>query len=505
MKPESHVPVIEYAREHPVLALPGETRMLDHLPQLDGVRAIAVGLVLWSHFLPDEYKFLRYPPYGAIGVGLFFVLSGFLITRILVNCNLKVTAARDVERPWTAIAWATAALVFVYNNPPTIERLGLQRALPAIDIAWKALALALLCRVLYAIVLNLWSHGRQYWQLFKQFYVRRFLRIFPLYYGVLAIIYAFNVTDFRKRASYSFLYFTNYRFSYGEMQYSERWIRRTFLGWKQAQLNAAHWRPGQAIERHLWSLSVEEQFYIVWPLLMLLCPRRLLLPVIIGTIALGPWWRTLNYTPGLLKHEWMMPGCLDLLAAGALLALLCIPKIGLTRVRDGFVQLCGVVGVPMMIAFVAQRWYPTAIGKNHKPYADGYDWLDYGGAIYPVTAAVGIWVIGTAARGFRGPIGWFLTCPPVVYLGRISYGVYVLHLMIPALLAWLFPHVFGGQDAAGNRLPRYWWHLWTYTAISIGLASLSWHLYEAPINRLKRYFEYDKRDAAKASTPAVSA
>ncbi len=503
MKPEAHVPVLEYTREHPVLAMPGETRMLDHLPQLDGIRAIAVGLVLWSHFVPDAYKFKGNPPWGAFGVGLFFVLSGFLITRILINCNLKVTAARDVGRPWSYVAWLLAALVFLYNNPPTINLLGWQAALPAIKIGWQLLGVALLGRVLYATGINLWKYGRQYWQLFRQFYVRRFLRIFPLYYGVLAVLYIWNITGFRARASYSILYFTNYRFSYAEMQDTERWIRRTFLGWSQKKLNAVDWGQGAAIERHLWSLSVEEQFYIVWPLLILLCPRRLLLPVIIGTIALGPWWRSWNYVPRQLAHEWMMPGCLDLLAAGGLLALLSIPAIGLTRIRDGFVQLCGVIGIPMIVAYVAQRWYITAHAKDGTPYAIGYDWLDYGGAVYPVTALVGIWAIGTAARGFRGPIGWFLTFPPVVYLGRISYGVYVLHLMVPELLLWLFPHVF--TDGRGNKLPREWWQLWTYSAVSVVLASLSWHLYEAPINRLKRYFEYDKRDAAKAATPAVSA
>ena len=46
-----------------------------------------------------------------------------------------------------------------------------------------------------------------------------------------------------------------------------------------------------------------------------------------------------------------------------------------------------------------------------------------------VTALAAAWLIGTAAKGFRGPIGWFLTAPPVVYIGRISYGLYVLRLV----------------------------------------------------------------------------
>ena len=433
MKPEAHLPPAEYAAEHPVLQNPGETRTLDHLPQLDGIRAIAVGMVIWSHFMPDAYKFRGNPPWGAVGVGVFFVLSGFLITRILLNCKLKIADGRST-----------------FSSS------------------------------------------------IKQFYMRRFLRIFPLYYGAIVVLFILNATNFRSRAIYSVLYLTNYRFSYDRPAMVERAIRGLphYLSGKVTHF--AEWPNIRSVEAHLWSLSVEEQFYIFWPFIVLLCPRKLLVPMIWLTVVIGPVWRTFTYEPGFQKHEWMTPGCLDLLGMGAVLAFLSLPQFGWSKWRDSIVQLCGLFGVPLLIAFMAQRWWPTILAKG-KMVGTSFDWMGHGGAVYPITALAAVWFVGTAARGFRGPIGWFLTCPPVVYLGRISYGVYVLHMMVPFAMQSLWPNTFG------HGHPRLMWHLWLFAGISVAAASLSWFLYEAPINRLKRYFEYDKRAAAKAETSAAVA
>ncbi|MDB5325807.1 MAG: O-antigen five: acetylation of the O-antigen [Phycisphaerales bacterium] len=425
MKPEAHLPPAEYAAEHPVLQNPGETRTLDHLPQLDGIRAIAVAMVIWSHFIPKQLSFRGDPPWGAIGVGMFFTLSGFLITRILLNSRTKIEDGR-----------ATFGFTF------------------------------------------------------KQFYVRRFLRIFPLYYLVLIVVWLLNAGHFRERAWWSFAYLTNFRFG---------WYRVT----------------GAHIETHLWSLSVEEQFYMIWPLLILICPRKLLLPAMMLAVAVAPYWRVKTYARDFRAHEWITPGCLDLLAMGAILALLSLPRYNLTWLRETFVQVCGAIGLPLLIAYVAQRWYPTVIAKG-VPTGWGFDMMRWGGAIYPITAMTAVWFVGTAAKGFRGPIGWFLTCPPVVYIGRISYGLYVLHMFVPPTLGYFFPKVFDHKAALrhldfGHVLGmdlsiRYSWiHLISYTAVAIAAASLSWFLLESPMNKLKRYFEYDKTAAAKAETSAAVA
>lgn len=131
MKPEAHIPTDTYNREHPVLANPGETHLMQHMPQLDGVRALAVLMVIWHHFMPRQFQVGGAAPWGAIGVGLFFTLSGFLITRILLNCKLKIEADK-----------ATVG------------------------------------------------------SMMKQFYVRRFLRIFPLYYAVLLVLFIVNPVNY---------------------------------------------------------------------------------------------------------------------------------------------------------------------------------------------------------------------------------------------------------------------------------------------------------------------
>jgi peptidoglycan/LPS O-acetylase OafA/YrhL len=276
VKPETHIPTAEYAEKHPLLANPGETHLMQHMPQLDGVRAIAVLMVIWWHFMPRSLQNGSVAPWGAIGVGLFFTLSGFLITRILLNCRLKIDAAKS-------------------------------------------------------------SVG----QMMKQFYVRRFLRIFPLYYGVLLVLFLVNpinhdgsvtpktndrvvavsgdvqqpgtvvgiesrdVTVIRnnkpkrtKVESY------DVKLDTGEQRTVERKdlsVERSFrsrVWWHVAYLSNvrfSYWPKGGEIERHLWSLSVEEQFYLLWPLLIFLTPRKLIGPLIIATIIVAPVWRIVSY------------------------------------------------------------------------------------------------------------------------------------------------------------------------------------------------------------------
>jgi peptidoglycan/LPS O-acetylase OafA/YrhL len=212
---------------HHLLENPAETKLLPHMPQLDGIRAIAVLMVMWHHFQPKYLSQSVGAPWGAVGVGLFFTLSGFLITRILLRCKLKIAAGE-----------ATMGTML------------------------------------------------------RQFYVRRCLRIFPLYYGVLLVLVIFNVTGIRERVWWHLGYLSNVLFSY---YYPSR---------------------GGAVERHFWSLAVEEQFYLVWPLVIFLTPRVLLMPVILLTIAVAPYWSATTYAKHQFGHEWMTPACLGLLGAG---------------------------------------------------------------------------------------------------------------------------------------------------------------------------------------------
>ena len=200
-----------------------------YMPQLDGLRAFAVGAVLIHHFF-------RPPRIGGVdfallGVWLFFVLSGFLITGILLR-------SRD-----------------------QIDHGGCQRG-----------------------------------QVLRQFYARRFLRIFPLYYLVLALAATLNLGDVRDTIFWHLAYLSNYLFA-----------------------TQRYWG---AVTAHFWSLSVEEQFYILWPALILFAPRQLLLKLIISAIAIGPIFRVVAH---FLDFNWIarltvLPASLDALGLGALLA-----------------------------------------------------------------------------------------------------------------------------------------------------------------------------------------
>jgi len=199
--------------------------------QLDAVRAFAVlGVVACHTFDVDRHPWFDY---GGKGVQLFFVISGFLITGILIDARRDATTS---QQPMTGVL--------------------------------------------------------------RSFYARRALRIFPVYLVTLALGAAFGVQGMREQFGWNVLYLSNWKIALdGE------WGTVT----------------------HIWSLAVEEQFYLVWPLVVLFAPRRLLPWAIGSMVAVGLVTRTVltGFTDmwedgvGILT-----PALLDSLGLGALLALL---------------------------------------------------------------------------------------------------------------------------------------------------------------------------------------
>ena len=111
------------------------------------------------------------------------------------------------------------------------------------------------------------------------------------------------------------------------------------------------------------------------------------------------------------------------------------------------------------------------------------------------------WVVWTAARGFPGIIGTVLSYGPIVYLGKISYGLYVFHLLtvpfLPPVMRLL--HV---PSSLENNLPL---RVAILAALTLGLSMLSWHVFEKPLNDLKRYFPYDSNQTAGRVATVTSA
>ncbi len=102
------------------------------------------------------------------------------------------------------------------------------------------------------------------------------------------------------------------------------------------------------------------------------------------------------------------------------------------------------------------------------------------------------WVVARAGEGFRGPTGAILELQPIVYLGKISYGIYIFHLFVPYVAFKVFNKAGVGSSYFNSPLgfkALFW------TAATILLASISWHLFEKPINDLKTKWPYARTGA----------
>jgi peptidoglycan/LPS O-acetylase OafA/YrhL len=357
-----------------------------HLPQLDGVRALAILLVLLAHSIPHG----SYPlQLGASGVLLFFVLSGFLITGILLR---------------------------------------------AVD---QAQAL-----------------GHPLWRVIVAFYFRRFLRIFPLYYAVLFLAAVAGVEAVRRALPWHVTFLSN--------------VHTARLG---------RW-PGGGTDP-LWSLSVEEQFYLCWPALVLFLPRRASVPILICALVGGPLSRFVVYsvTSKLIASQVLTPSCMDSLGMGALLAFLHHRGKAGEPCRRWLRISCLCLGLGLysgLLALGLAGWgYRPRLVLEHTAYM-----------------ALSTWLIDRAATGFRGILGSVLEFRPVVYVGTISYDVYLLHSFVPEIQAGL-SNLFG-PGCGGVPDPGLAKFLVMSTG-AVALAAASWHFFEKPINDLKRYFPYVPR------------
>ena len=132
---------------------------------------------------------------------------------------------------------------------------------------------------------------------------------------------------------------------------------------------------------------------------------------------------------------------------------------------------CRSIGLPLLLAVDAYR-------------------LLLGDAIVTVAlrdtalAFIGVWLVQAAASGLGGTAGQVLSCRPMVYLGTISYGIYVWHGLVPIVLQ----HTEGLGWLASPGPAKFLF----VAACSVGLASITWHLFEKRLNELKRYFPHSR-------------
>lgn len=339
-----------------------------YIQQLDALRAGAVLLVVFSHWFPQSFFLNQIFPEsnGAVGVDFFFVLSGFLITQILlVNKEKKSKAS----------------------------------------------------------------------QILKGFYIRRSLRIFPVYYLLLFLLLLFHPyipTPIHQDAGYFFSYTSN-----------------LIIYLKQA------W-PGTLSP--LWSLAVEEQFYLLWPWVIVFTPNRFLLPVILSFIILGIASNFL--LPEILPYKGFIrsltPATFDAFGLGGLMAYFLVKKQDISKYIYA-------------VAFAAAIPFVLTVYFKFNTYIP----------LRTLTSLLSLALLTYAIKPRENLLyRWVLTNQVLIQIGKFSYGIYLFHNFIPPLLknwigTWSFKFV----------LP-------TYFIVLFAVAWLSWRFLETPINNLKKHFTY---------------
>lgn len=218
---------------------------------------------------------------------------------------------------------------------------------------------------------------------------------------------------------------------------------------------------------HFWSLAVEEQFYLIWPTIILFAPRKMISPLVMATIGVGIFSRYGLATafPEVRFISLLPTSALVSLGLGAGLACYKANLIG-----KRFIGLIG-SGIPVYIALLVLQKFDMVI--------------PFHGSLMDLFLMLGFtWLVCKASEGFQGVIGRLLSFSVLIYLGKISYGLYVLHNF-----AGIPVSVF--TEMLGLPFLKYGFSgIILKTIFTVVGASLSWHFFEHPINRFKSRFPY---------------
>ncbi len=283
---------------------------------------------------------------------------------------------------------------------------------------------------------------------FKNFYVRRCLRIWPLYYSLL--FFMFVVVRFLNTSEYHLVVQTS----------SPWWAFPLFLQNFLLPISTNAAGPLGVT----WSLAIEEQFYLVWPLVVRFCSPAQLRRLAVAEICLSP---ALRYYLA-LHHVDLYTNIfcrLDGLMAGALLALLLRSEnfVPSKLLKRAWILL--LIAAPL--SFLTEAFHAR--------------WI-----VFSFTALASAAFVFVSMFSERKWLKMIMTNRFLVYTGTISYGLYLLH-KIPFGLV---------QTLRLDRNP--YLPLPIIFVTSFGLAALSWNLLEKPFLKLKRFFDSKPLDTDRA-------
>tara|TARA_R110002095_G_scaffold94422_2_gene82189 strand:- start:2856 stop:4076 length:1221 start_codon:yes stop_codon:yes gene_type:complete len=363
-----------------------------HVPALDGVRGVAILLVLCFHSgliivgsgtAGHMYDIVARSCW--CGVDLFFVLSGFLITGILLDAR---------ESP----------------------------------------------------------------HFFRNFYARRVLRIFPLYYGVILWLFIQN-PDFPDQIWY-WLYLQNWGPVFGGST------------------------PPMVVQP-FWSLAIEEQFYLFWPFVIFFLSRRSIGLFCGALFLLSLVARCIAKTQGVdpLTIYTLTVFRLDTLCAGALIAV---------WIRNSEQRACLSRAAFPCFAVCALALIAVILWDGGF-YIDGQASQTIGYALFAVASALLIVLVMLHSSRMR-PVNWVLERRLLRHFGNRSYAIYIFQMMVLIPLNQLYLSKWKARDTSG------WSDVYIFCIaiiLILLLAEISWRCYEKPFLKLKRFFPRQEETAVR--------
>ncbi|MES2890589.1 MAG: acyltransferase [Bacteroidota bacterium] len=352
---------------------------MGYIKQIDFLRAVAILAVVTTHWSSPHSLFYEIST-AISGPFIFFTISGFLITRILISERLLAEVS--------------------HQNKLTV---------------------------------------------FKNFFIRRGLRIFAIYYLAIIIVHFLNQDNL-----------SNY---YSYLTYTTNFHQNATQSW--------------GVLPHLWTMAVEEQFYIFWPFIILFIPQKLLLPTIVLFILIGIGSRVILETN---DFAFTLPyTCFDALGLGALLAWFQLFKFNYLPKLFKLLGICAIASTGCLIWSIGHQAHLYIFHRTFIAIVTSWTLLFF--------IVRRNYLTSKYTTGLENTLS---------FIGKISYGIFLFHIPLIEHSNKILGPV--NKLILGNHQSNTIFLLENFMLLIL-ISWLSWKFFELPISNLKRYFKTEKAPA----------